>query len=473
MTPDEFVQAFGSAIDAQQASLLIGAGMSRGADFPLWGDLVEGAAVRVSVPKLDDFPTWAQYIEDSDGGGSILLDEIVSRIASVKPVPLESHHLIARLPINDLWTTNYDTMVESTDTGLDVVQQDNELVLQQAGARRIYKMHGSIPYGAGAPVGGRDQLVITRNDYERYAEVTHPRLWRLLQAQFLTASFLFVGFSFDDPNFGEIFKMVRRAIADGPLMPHYALMKRPNDDAGLFDATRRDLERIGVHVVEIDNYDQITLILRRLVARTLPMRLLVSGSARTPRHSAWTAGTYPTESSSQYLDKLANSLGEALAEADVPGLLAAGEVGARVGYSYLQSLDSYDPARFVLLRRRDDDADLTAPCRRLGEIRLADTEPSRLRDRAFDSVRCILVLGGGHGTLEEVRRAREIGMGVVPLAVSGGAAEQIWAEMRTDLSSHSIGQQMVPVDLFEQLAADREEAIAAAVRLVTVGLFMA
>jgi len=282
-----------------------------------------------------------------------------------------------------------------------------------------------------------------------------------------------MGFSFDDPNFGEIFKMIRRAISDGPLMPHYALMKRRADDDGHFAAQVRDLERTGINVVEIPDYDEITSVLRRLVARTLPMRLLVSGSARSPEQPTWTTGTHPTVATPDDLDELATALGAALAAADVPGLLAAGDVGARVGYSYLQTLKAYDPARFVLLRRRDDDRDLTPPSRRLGEIRLAETEPSQLRDRAFDSVRCILVVGGGRGTLDEVRRARASGMSVVPLAMTGGAAEQVWSDMRADLSNHAIGQQPVPEDLFDQLYADGPTAISAAVRLVAVGLFMA
>lgn len=472
MTPDELVQAFGSAIDARQASLLVGAGLSRGVGFPLWEDLVGGAAAQVGIPKVDDFPLWAQYIEYAPGGATILIDEVVKRIASAEPMPLENHRLMVKLPISDVWTTNYDAMIETADPGLDVVELDEALVLRRSGERRLYKMHGSIPYRATAPVGGRAQLVITRNDYEHYADVTHPRLWRQLQAQFLTSSFLFLGFSFDDPNFGEIFRMIRRAITDGPLMPHYALMKRPDEDDGQFEARARDLERAGVNVVEVLDYDEITSVLRRLVARTLPMRLLVSGSARTPEQPTWTAGTYPTVVTPDDLAELATAMGVALATADVPGLLAAGDVGARVGYSYLQTLGTYDPARFVLLRRRDDARDLSPPSKRLGEIRLAETEPSQLRDRAFDSVRCILVLGGGLGTLDEVERARAAGMSVVPVAVSGGAAEQVWTEMRADLSKHAIGQQPVPNDLFDQLAGDRAEAISAAVRLVSLGLFM-
>lgn len=473
MTPDELVRAFGAAIDARQAALLVGAGLSRGSGFPLWGDLVDGAAVQVGVPKLDDFPLWAQYVEDAPDGAAILIYEVVSRIASVEPMPMQNHRLMVKLPISDFWTTNYDAMVETADSALDVVEHDEALVLRRAGDRRLYKMHGSIPYGATTPVGGRGQLVITRNDYERYAEETHPRLWRLLQAQFLTSSFLFLGFSFDDPNFGEIFKMIRRAITDGPLMPHYALMKRPHGDDGHFAARTRDLEQAGVYVVEISDYDEITSVLGRLVARTLPMRLLVSGSARSPEQPTWTTGTYPTVATPDDLEELATAMGAALAAANIPGLLAAGDVGARVGYSYLRTLDAYDPARFVLLRRRDDERDLTPPSRRLGEIRLAETEPSQLRDRVFDSVRCILVIGGGRGTLDEVRRARAAGMSVVPLAVSGGAAKQVWTDMRVELSNHAIGQQPVPVDLFDQLAADRATAISAAVRLVALGLFMA
>lgn len=473
MTPDELVREFGAAIDSRQASLLVGAGMSRDSGFPLWETLVAEAASQVGIPRLDDFPVWAQYVEDAPGGKSILLEAIVRQIASVEPMPLDNHRLIVRLPISDFWTTNYDALIEQADPVLDVVEHDEALALRRSGDRRLYKMHGSIPWQASSPVGGRDQLVITRNDYERYAEATHPRLWRLLQAQFLTSSFLFVGFSFDDPNFGEIFRMIRRAIGVGPLMRHYALMKRPDHDGGEFEARARDLEGSGINVVEIHRYDEVTSVLRRLVARTLPMRLLVSGSARSLGDPTWTTGSYPTVATPHGLDEVATSIGAALAAADVPGLLAAGDVGARVGYSYLRALGTYDPARFVLLRRRDDNQDLTPPRKRLGEIRLADTEPSQLRDRAFDSVRCVLVIGGGQGTLDEVARAREAGMSVVPLAVSGGAAEHIWNEMRADLSSYAIGQQSVPVDLFTELAGERLNAIGAAVRLVELGLFMA
>ena len=49
MSPEELLGAYGAAIDAKRASLLIGAGLSRGGGFPLWDELVAGAAVESPI----------------------------------------------------------------------------------------------------------------------------------------------------------------------------------------------------------------------------------------------------------------------------------------------------------------------------------------------------------------------------------------------------------------------------------------
>lgn len=432
---------------------------------------MRGAAERVGVPPVHDVPVWAQYVENRQPDGpAVLLEEIVSRIGGVVPRPLENHLLLARLPIDDVWSTNYDPLIESANPALEVISQDVELAERRRGSRRLYKMHGSIPYGADVPVGGRDQLIITRDDYSRY-DATHPRLWRLLQAQFLTSSFLFLGFSLTDPNFDAVFTLVRLAITDR-VMPHYALLKRADDDAGQFDDKRADLASIGVNVVEIAEYDDVPPLLRRVVARTLPLRVFVAGSHRGLDDAAWSGGEYPTTAGPADTDSLAEKLGVTLAEAGVPGVVAAGEVGATAGYAYLRSWPENEPERFRLLRRQSEQ-EVTAPRLRLGEIRFTGEDPSGLRDKAFAAVRCVVVIGGGQGTLDEVERARQQGMSVIPLGASGGAAAQIWTEMRANLVAYEIGQQPIDDELFNQLgAADPDVAVAAAVRLVRLGLFI-
>ena len=61
----------------------------------------------------------------------------------------------------------------------------------------------------------RQPLVLARDQFVRYPD-THQRFWSLLQASFLTKSFLFLGFSFEDPNFEQIFRLVRRVRGSTP-----------------------------------------------------------------------------------------------------------------------------------------------------------------------------------------------------------------------------------------------------------------
>ena len=56
----------------------------------------------------------------------------------------------------------------------------------------LVKMHGCVS----AP----DTIVVTRDDYETYAQ-HHPAIVTYLQSLLATRTFLFVGFSLTDPNF--------------------------------------------------------------------------------------------------------------------------------------------------------------------------------------------------------------------------------------------------------------------------------
>lgn len=472
MDHDRFVDEFGAAIDAGQASTLIGAGLSAGTGYPGWSGLVKAVAGRFDVPVGHDLPLVAQYIENQAGGEAALLDHLVREFGSVKPVPTENHYLLAQLPIQDTWTTNYDPLIETADDSIEVISQDSDFVARRGGIRRLHKMHGSIPAGVSEPIGGREQVVISRDDYERYDQ-THPRFWCLLQGQFLTTSFVFIGFSLTDPNFDAVFRLVRLAISDG-VMPHFAIMKRPAaaDDDGTFDLKAADLRQVGVSIVEIDDYEEITVLLRRLVARTLPARLFVAGSHRTDSTTADAKGRYPTAAPVTEVTEIAERLGTRLGEQSVPGVVAAGDVGATVGYRFLDALDTYDHERFTLVRRKHD-SELDPPSWRSGQIQFTGEDPTDLRSAVFAQVRAVVVIGGTSGTLDEVERSRADGMSVVPLARSGGAALAVFERMHADLPAHKIGQRPIDPDLFALLnAQDLDTAVDAAVELIKTGLFM-
>lgn len=67
MDHEVFVEEYGAAIEAGQASLLIGTGMSSGAGYPNWADLLEPVAEEFDVPPMTDLPLQAQYIETKAG----------------------------------------------------------------------------------------------------------------------------------------------------------------------------------------------------------------------------------------------------------------------------------------------------------------------------------------------------------------------------------------------------------------------
>ena len=94
---DEFVQAFGAAIEAGQASLMVGAGLSEDAGYPTWVDLLDPMAQRFDIPHMDDLPELAQFIENCEGGRDDLRTHVAQVIGSVVPIPQKNHELLARL----------------------------------------------------------------------------------------------------------------------------------------------------------------------------------------------------------------------------------------------------------------------------------------------------------------------------------------------------------------------------------------
>ena len=219
---DELITGYGHYVDERAATTLIGAGMSLRAGYRGWVQLLEPIQAELGIDIIDDMPLLAQYYVDASRDGRARLDQhIIDTFNAVgDPDPALAHRLLAQLSIDEFWTTNFDPLLERATGNAYVFAKDAELasVRVEPGRRRVNKMHGSIE-----PPG---PLVLTRNDYEQYP-TTHPRFWQLPQAQFLTQTFLFLGFSFTDPNLELVFRLARTHTPDTP-REHFAIMKEPD-----------------------------------------------------------------------------------------------------------------------------------------------------------------------------------------------------------------------------------------------------
>ena len=103
------------------------------------------------------------------------------------------HKLLLQLPWRDVFTTNYDTLLERTD----VSEKSYGLVetisdVQTARIPRIFKLHGSFH--------SKTSFIITEEDYRTYPQ--HFALFVNTVRQSLAENaFVLVGFSGNDPNF--------------------------------------------------------------------------------------------------------------------------------------------------------------------------------------------------------------------------------------------------------------------------------
>jgi hypothetical protein len=471
MNQNELVTQYGRHVDARTATVFVGAGLSIPAGYPSWSDLLEPLRLKLGIEPIDDLPQLAQYYEDDIEDGKVHIQSLVAEnFADDDRQPTLAHQLLSQLPIDEFWTTNYDTLLERAIGAAAVIIEDSQLAAPiDPGLRRVYKMHGSVTKP--------ESVVLTRDDYDRYPD-QRTRFWHLLRAQVLTTNFLFLGFGFSDPNLELVFKLVRLRTADIP-REHFTIMKRPVDhesesDRRLFELRIKELGRAGVRVVVVDSYDEIALILGKLVARCRPPQLMISGSPPSDRPPSDGEEPYPTTPVPGDLEAIAIAIGTRLASTSI-ALVGGSEVAGIVGYQMMRTLeaaDRYEVRRFTLLRRQRDEP-LDPPNQRLGRVFFTGDVPNDLRSAALGEVRALIVLGGGVGTQQEIDQALEIGLGIVPVAITGGTAARYWEQMRERLDSELLGGLPIDSSVFEALAGPKaDRAVDAAVRLATQALYL-
>lgn len=129
--------------------------------------------------------------------------------------------ILTRLPIFTYWTTNYDSLIEdglrAANRNPDVKSESEQLpVLFPDRDAVVYKMHGDILNPAHA--------VLTKTDYELY-EHRRPLFRTALKGDLVSKVFLFVGFSFEDPNLDYILSQIHSLLNEN-VHDHYCFFRK-------------------------------------------------------------------------------------------------------------------------------------------------------------------------------------------------------------------------------------------------------
>lgn len=289
-----FVDHFLNELRANNAAVFVGAGLSMPAGYVDWAGMLAPLAeeIGVDVQREQDLVSVAQYYVNRVGGRGELNQRIFEHIGA-SAQPTENHHILARLPIDTYWTINYDRLIERALEQQGKIADVKYTVKQLAvtKAKRdavVYKMHGDAEHAS--------ETVVIRDDYEAYSTDREP-FTTALSGDLVEKTFLFVGLSMSDPNINFVLSRVRRNF-DRDRRRHYCTMKiRARRDGESEEDFRHaqamqnlfveDLRRYGVHTLLIDDYAQITAMLRAVERGYRSSSVMISGSAAD--YSPWSA----------------------------------------------------------------------------------------------------------------------------------------------------------------------------------------
>ncbi len=283
-----FINEFTKRLRDGNVAIFAGAGLSVAAGFVNWKQLLKDIALELSldIDKESDLITLAQYHVNTKRSKSQLNKKILEEfVEDVEPT--ENHRILARLPINTFWTTNYDTLIEDTLKDYNKIADVKHEVKQLANSRHkrdavVYKMHGDVNHSSDA--------IITKDQYEKYY-LTHGAFTTALSGDLITRTFLFIGFSFTDPNLDYVLSRIRVNFGEDSNHHYCFLRKVKLGDKGCektadFEYQKRkqelmieDLKRFSVNAILVEEYDDITTILSEIETRFKRNSIFISGSA--------------------------------------------------------------------------------------------------------------------------------------------------------------------------------------------------
>ena len=431
-------------------AVFIGAGLSIPAGYASWNQLLESIAeeLELDIKKEFDLVTLAQYHCNHQSGSRGKINQLLIDEFSKEAKATENHEILARLPISTFWTTNYDKLIEETlhknSKIADVKYTIEHLVLtKQKRDAVVYKMHGDIEHPS--------EAILIRDDYEAYHTKMQPFL-NALSGDLTSKTFLFLGFSFTDPNLDYILSRVRIAYNKNQ-RPHYCLSKKVcmsdcDDVKAEYEYKSRkqelfihDLKRFGISTVLIDDYDEITEILSKLEQKYKHKTVFISGAAH--EYIKW---------GKEASEKFVYELSKKMATHDFKIISGFGlGVGSSVIAGVLEHV-------YMSGNRLNDEQLILRPFPQSekGKSLWAEYREDMLSHAGI----AIFVFGNkklengeivpSSGMQEEFNIARKKGLVLLPIGATGYISKDLWIDAKTDIQNR-FGKNAEIMDLYEKL----------------------
>ncbi|MDJ1498413.1 SIR2 family protein [Cytophagaceae bacterium DM2B3-1] len=281
-----FIKDFVKNIQANDAAIFAGAGLSRKAGYANWAELLAEIAedLGLDIKKENDLISLAQFHVNKNQNNDKIKRKILEEFSDIEE-PTEDHKILAKLPITTYWTTNYDNLIEESlkqefkkpDVKYTIKQLTTTLPRRSA---TVYKMHGDVNHPSDA--------ILTKEHFEQYPLKYAPFI-TALNGDLVAKTFLFIGFSFTDPNLNYVLSRLHFRF-DSDARQHYCFVKRviekDYESNADFEYSKRkqeltiqDLLRYKIKALLIDDYSDITHILKEIENHYRKKTIFISGSA--------------------------------------------------------------------------------------------------------------------------------------------------------------------------------------------------
>lgn len=425
-----FISNFGDKVLNGEAALFVGAGASRSAGFVDWKALLRAIAeeLDLDVDKEHDLLALAQYHANSVGGRGELNQQLIDAFAR-DATRTDVQEIMARLPIDTVWTTNYDQLLERTYEAAGRCVEVKLSIQNLAQARRgrdvtLYKMHGCVtqPHDA----------VLTKQDYELY-DATRRLFTDSLKGDFIEKTLLFVGFSFTDPNVERILAKVREQLGQNQ-RAHYWITRRPPKvcpkeersnaemeyDLRKAELQSADIKRYGIQTVWVEEYADIPPLLKALETFVTRGGVFVAGAALDPAPLG-----------SERLNELSRALGYSIIDQGF-NLVS----GFGIGIAEQTILGAFH-AIYASAKAQPVDRVLIRPFPGHAPASARESAFRRHREDLISRVGALVVIAGNKvgpegnavpspGVEEEVAIALSLGKPIIPVGMSGHIAQKTW-----------------------------------------------
>lgn len=421
----------------KNAAVFAGAGLSVASGYVDWAGLLTEIVQDLGLDpaKHHDLVTIAQYHCNQAGGNKSKLTQTIFNHFAPAKSPTINHRILARLPIFTYWTTNYDKLIEKALEDAKKVP-DVKYALKQLPITRpnrdvvVYKMHGDIDHPADA--------VISKDDYESYPLNMGPFV-AALRGDLVEKTFLFLGFSFTDPNIDYILSRVRVQY-EKHQRQHYCIQRRVSKKSDESDQDLkhrelmqnyfiRDLKRFGIQTVLVEQYDEIIELLGTIAAQYKKSSIFVSGAAEE-------YGSWSRSDAEDFLHKLSYQIAAKRNRVITGFGVGVGSAVINGTLEYLKEAGKTIADEDLIMRPFAQVATgTTALAEQWTEYRKAMIDYAGVAIFVFGNKR-----GPGGDTLpsdgmrEEFALCIERGAHPLPIGATGFMAKELWEEMNRDLA---------------------------------------